>query len=332
VIRTELAQRLDRGCAIGGGETSSFLVPGSEGFVVLLTKRLQTDPHALFEIWSAFHRQIPVVPVVITGGGYDFDAASTAFADLENALEAADSGSADVLRGHLADNVSIEAVGKLLSSSLTALIAVAWSPQHGKNHLGAIVDDILTRVKKMRQLQQETEARTGKARRNSRDLTSKGPGWQKCRAYLEGAQSNSADASGRLSDGAEGGPAIMWGSGSEEMNSHSRRWRWRIGIDTVRQSSWGWGSDCFTKGRSQSQPGSVCSSRNSSRRGSIASLPGSTVSSRRGSAVEAAPGSKSVVGILAAAQPQSATDVLDAVSKKLRVSSPKVAARWDDSR
>eukprot|EP00966_Prymnesium_polylepis_P321086 7377407-Prymnesium_polylepis.1 len=47
VLRSELASRLNRGCAVGGGDDTSRFIKESDAVVVLLSDGLWTDPNAI---------------------------------------------------------------------------------------------------------------------------------------------------------------------------------------------------------------------------------------------------------------------------------------------
>jgi len=148
VLRSELAIKLGRGCAVGGSPDSAAFIPESELIVVLLTKKLMTDPLALFEIWTALQRGLPLATVVVSGGGYDYDEASACYEDLHTALDGVRFGAASELLAKLPDGTTIAAVGEQLHASLTALIALSWSPFSTRNHLDSVVDEIFARVPK----------------------------------------------------------------------------------------------------------------------------------------------------------------------------------------
>jgi len=152
VLRSELAVSLRRGCAVGGGADSVKFVEQSDAFVVLLTKRLPTDPDALLEIWTALEAGLTIITVAITGA-YDFAAAAAAWADLPAAMEATRPGSSDELKARLPPDADVAATGRLIHSTLTAIIATSWSPHYGRNHMNAVVDDVVGRmVKRQRRL------------------------------------------------------------------------------------------------------------------------------------------------------------------------------------
>ena len=89
VLRSELAVRLDRACAVGGGASTAEWIPQSEAVIVVLTKALVTDPGALFEIWTALSLGVPIITVAIAGA-YDFARAEAKLANLPLAVQRVD--------------------------------------------------------------------------------------------------------------------------------------------------------------------------------------------------------------------------------------------------
>jgi len=146
VLRSELSVKIGRGCAIGGGTDTATFIQASELFIVLLSKELPTDTNAIFEIWLALQLGLPIVTVVITGAGYDFEAAATAFGSLPVALEAKQPGSTDEMHKRFPRHVELASVGRVLHASLTAIIAIAWNPMGSRNHMDAVTEDILLHI------------------------------------------------------------------------------------------------------------------------------------------------------------------------------------------
>jgi len=138
--------KIGRGCAIGGGQNSSSFINESELCLVLLSKPLLTDPSALFEIWLALQRQIPIVTVVLTGDGYSYEEASEVLANLQTEMENARPGSELELQKRLGGRSSVDELGAKVNSSLSAIIAVTWSPFGSRNQLEAVIDDIVARM------------------------------------------------------------------------------------------------------------------------------------------------------------------------------------------
>lgn len=171
VLRSELEIRLHQGCAVGGGTDSSRFIKQSGAFVVLLTHSLTKDPNAIFEIWDALHRQLPIITVTIPGA-YDFSGAAKDLADLPTALkshvlaprlfgrsgvhwrkatepvESTHTTAFQILTDRLPDGTDIASVGKLIHDSLTAIIAISWSPGYGRNHMTSVIDDVLARLQR----------------------------------------------------------------------------------------------------------------------------------------------------------------------------------------
>jgi hypothetical protein len=150
VLRSEIAIKLGQDCAIGGGETTHEWLNESRMVVVLLSMKLLTDPHALFEIWTAMGLDLPIVTVLVAGKGYDYEEASKILEDLERAMEQVSNGSANELLDKLPDGKTVDEVGVQLNSCLAAIIAITWSPNASKNQTNAVVDGILTRRLKRR--------------------------------------------------------------------------------------------------------------------------------------------------------------------------------------
>eukprot|EP00966_Prymnesium_polylepis_P239246 5532936-Prymnesium_polylepis.1 len=134
--------------AVGGGDDSDIYIHDADAIVVILTARLSTDPNALFEIWSALKAGVPLIPVAITGKGYDFEEAAKTLANLPQVMETARVGSTSVLEGKLPDGTSVASLGKLVHFNLTSIIAISWNPSQGQNHMDAVVHDIGQRMQR----------------------------------------------------------------------------------------------------------------------------------------------------------------------------------------
>ena len=81
VLRSALAVRLDQDVAIGGTSTlPQKRLAESEALVVLLTKGVIHNADVLFEIFTALHNGVAIVPVNLLGRGYDFETAAQTLA------------------------------------------------------------------------------------------------------------------------------------------------------------------------------------------------------------------------------------------------------------
>ena len=112
----------------------------------MLSSKLLLDPNALFEIWRALNSDTPLIPVAVTGMGYDFSTATTDLADMRASLEKARPGNAKILEQRLPRDTSVESLGRLLQANLTSIIAIPWTIGKGENHMQAVLDDILHRL------------------------------------------------------------------------------------------------------------------------------------------------------------------------------------------
>ena len=151
VLRSELSMKLGRGCVIGGSTDAAAFIGESQLFLVLLTRQFLIDPIALSEVWSALQFGLPITTVAVTGVGYDYSEAATAYADLPTALERAQPGAAMRLQELLPEGTTVAAAGEKLGANLTSIIAISWSPLGSKNQTEAVVSDIIARIpRKMR--------------------------------------------------------------------------------------------------------------------------------------------------------------------------------------
>ena len=148
VLRSELEAKIDRRCAVGGLPVSSSLIAQSDLVVALLTKQFVSDTSTLVEVWTALKKGVPVVTVMVAGGGYSYEEASAAYNNLATALDRMEEGASAKLQSKLPDGVTVAHVGEMIHSQLTAIIAILWSPNGTKNHLNAVLDDVLVRMQK----------------------------------------------------------------------------------------------------------------------------------------------------------------------------------------
>jgi len=178
VLRSELSIRLNRGCAVGGGPNTVQWIEQSEAVVVVLTTALVTDPDALFEIWTALSHDIPIITVAVAGE-YNFAQAGRKFSNLPHAMQSLtltrqswgldffDSQrsqrsqrseqqsqqmdeAAARLNARLPNGADVLSIGKTIHDSLTAIIAISWTPHYGRNHMDAIVNTIMARMQDRR--------------------------------------------------------------------------------------------------------------------------------------------------------------------------------------
>jgi hypothetical protein len=102
--------------------------------ISLLTKDTLTRPFVLAELNEAILNCIPIVPVVLTGYGYDFDEASEFLGsnDFRNVLESKNPGAAKALE---AQGMDVAKVGETLTKKFVPLIARKFDQtinEHGR--------------------------------------------------------------------------------------------------------------------------------------------------------------------------------------------------------
>jgi len=177
VLRSGLEIRLAHSCSVACGVGGSNAVVKSSLLVVLLVKEIVLDVHSLYYIWRALEAQLPIAAIALTGGGYDYEVASRMFSNLPAALS---TDAVDELQQLLPGQVSIAQVGKQLLSSLTAIVAIAWSPNGTANQMAAVLESITERV--------PNELKGALTRRSKYD--SSGRRGSKLRAILNDAKKN----------------------------------------------------------------------------------------------------------------------------------------------
>lgn len=143
VLCAELSAHIGRTCLVSETGNMASSIRSSKLLVILLTKHLLGDPRVLFEIYTALQNEVPIVPVAITGAGYDYDTASHFFSHLEAELP---TDSASYLLQRMGGDATLRTLGQKLYHRLTSLIACSWSPQSSKNQLEAVVEEIIERM------------------------------------------------------------------------------------------------------------------------------------------------------------------------------------------
>ncbi|KAL1502963.1 hypothetical protein AB1Y20_011034 [Prymnesium parvum] len=144
VLRASLSAKLGRKCVISGEEGCT--IEPSQLCVVLLTKQFLSDPAALLEAYIALELAAPIVTIMIAGGGYDYETASNAYAQLPKYLNEIHLGGEGALAELLPEEVTVEQVGEKMYHHLTAIIATNWAPAASQHQLDAVVDQICARM------------------------------------------------------------------------------------------------------------------------------------------------------------------------------------------
>ena len=154
VLQTELAMRMDRlvsTSSLTGSQGTA--VHRAEAVVVLLSRHLLHEPAALMEIYGAVQQGKPIVPICLTGHGYDFKDAQAHLSDLEARLDPGKLAELRQALGGLASTgpdlktVSVGELQAVLLATLPRIIAVNWEPESGKHQLDAAVVNVQARLK-----------------------------------------------------------------------------------------------------------------------------------------------------------------------------------------
>lgn len=118
-------------------------VARAECVLLLQTAGVLTRPWVLLELFEAVRRKLPVVPVCVAGGGYDFETARSFLHDLERQLDAANPGAVEAVRSRLAARGErFSTLQRALSSTVPGIISVPFHPDGSDNHVAAVVRDI----------------------------------------------------------------------------------------------------------------------------------------------------------------------------------------------
>lgn len=142
----------------------------SECVILLQTANVMTRPWCLAEVYLARRLRIPVVPVIVSGGGYDHGVAADFMRDLPRRLEEANPGAlANVRRIVEAQRLPMEVFAKEMSA-ISGLISVPFDPcGTSENLMEACLKDIF---RTMRALKQRYALERGKWRSTFKTRTS----------------------------------------------------------------------------------------------------------------------------------------------------------------
>jgi len=128
----------------------------SDALLLVQTQGVLTRPWCLLEIYAAIRNGVPVLPLNVEGGDYNFDEARMLLGDIENRLEELNPGAPQLLRDLLADGVvpvpdgtapaSLKDMEKTLSKTIPFLISGSFNPSASEHHFNAAVKDVLEKA------------------------------------------------------------------------------------------------------------------------------------------------------------------------------------------
>jgi len=150
VLKAELSRKLNRNVPLGEEDVVQSLVAlRVSAHVVLLSERLLTTPSCVVEMYVAIRARVPVITILLDQAGYNFQDAGMRLSSVaEWTRGLADEAFALPLRAQLAalssisQPVPLEEVQQALLETITAVIAIPWQPQGGRNHYAAVMAEV----------------------------------------------------------------------------------------------------------------------------------------------------------------------------------------------
>jgi len=124
----------------------------SEAIVLIQTESVLCNAHNLLELYTALHHRIPIVPLTVEGGGYDFGKAASLLKDLNGLLPPDELhelerllaiGAVPRTAEEIAEPPTVASVQELLSKSIPYLLSKHYNPLGSEAHLSAIVQDVI---------------------------------------------------------------------------------------------------------------------------------------------------------------------------------------------
>ena len=111
----------------------------AEGMVVLLTATVLYRPFTLVQMYEAIRAGIPIVSVLVEGGGYDFAQADALLGALESNLERIDPELPETLRRLCyTRKISLLRMQTVLQRELSNVLAIPFRPGQGVLYTDAV--------------------------------------------------------------------------------------------------------------------------------------------------------------------------------------------------
>jgi hypothetical protein len=124
-------------------------VRAAKAVLLFLTEGCLLRPWLLLECYVACVHGVPLVPLMVTGGQYDYAAARQTLANLRQTLDEQNPGASAVLEVALETmGASLDDLQEKLRGTIPHLIALPFSPNDTANAMLALVQDIVERVSK----------------------------------------------------------------------------------------------------------------------------------------------------------------------------------------
>jgi len=123
-------------------------VKRSKALVFFLTKNAETRPWVLLEIFWACNSNIPLIPLHVVGGGYEYATGRAHFADLRKALEELNPGAVqhieEVLEPH---GYTFDELAETLKGTVPHLISLSYNPYASATRMMALLQDMEGRIR-----------------------------------------------------------------------------------------------------------------------------------------------------------------------------------------
>jgi len=132
-----------------GDDLSSVLVEVSKAKALLLflTEGCLLRPWLLLECFWACAHHVPIVPLFVAGGEYDYGAARHTLANLRDELEAHNPGAVEAIEAALEPlSVPFGTLAASLQSTIPHLISLPYSAHDSTTQMLALVSDIVERT------------------------------------------------------------------------------------------------------------------------------------------------------------------------------------------
>jgi len=153
VLKAELSHKLNRYVGLGT-KAKAVDITRASALVVMLCGELLTTPQCIIQIYAAVEARMPIITVLVDGGGFDFAAASRQLSEpglwghglsddefnqpLSEAL------------AKLPTKPKLEDVQGALRSTITAIVAIPWQPHGRPHHVAAVMTDIAQTIPKQK--------------------------------------------------------------------------------------------------------------------------------------------------------------------------------------
>ena len=172
-LQTWITTALREAAFVNGDQTDDLSaimaeVARSKALLLVLTEGCLLRPWVLLEAFWACVHDVPLVPLFVEGGGYDYATARQTLGTLRACLDEHSPGAVEVIDAALVPHgFDFSDVATRLHATIPHLISLPYSPHDSTNHMLALIADIVERVRRARE-QAATVAKTAPLFLNTR--------------------------------------------------------------------------------------------------------------------------------------------------------------------